>query len=1091
MVTYAGIVEEGKRNRATRTSIAFTTFKHTSPRLLHHFNHNTTLLPTHQLQRAHDANSALLRQLRYNWTASFQPRGQQTLFENTPPSTSQRSSRTAMSDSKNSDQPRPQSTAPLHSNKQDTKRITPRVPPTPPPQYTELRHTAAPRSPTCLPKEPPDRPIASPDPKAPCPPYPPSSHLKTLNDPLIRTDRTSRKHAYAQRLLNVWNLLGSAVDITILAAALALRTWNLKVHKKALCLEKKELSYATETAQTARFYQTPRTMSQNESTDTIGYPPGLQPHWSEHLEDTTHVTGRKFKPYNANDAPRFDGNDITEFLDAFEDYCNDRAIPLVECINRIPRQCRTFELKEQIMELTAFRLGDWGILRTALLKEFEDTDTFQLRHTPNYLTTLSITDDISADKLESFCNKWVAAESAILLKGRMSAPDITGLLLDRLPPRILGRVVLGTGLDIAKMDTMRSAPIITNLRKEVEKKRSVEKVSRNPGKERRNVSIATGRRNSTGYSSQNPSTTDNYVPRAPDTPYERPQVPRQAYRAPDAPYDLPPALRPPGTASRPSSAVRNTGAEIDELTKQFASFSMNMRTILSQAVQDMPRQVQSVMTASVVPQAGPSTNFAPRQSQHQYPPPPTYGRPAYPPSGAPPPAGPTRCSYCGDDGHIKFQCKVLTDDEYNNLCHQQENWVYAGPVGAGGPALDARGLQGKPLRSRLEVILAHRASQAPPTPRVTASASSISIVMPDLTKDEVAQLDYDEDTDSTYGSDQGDTAQVHAARLNERREQPWEADAKEVLRKRSAREAKLPSTRNKLSKSGWKPVLDKGNGERMDIEDTPETTPEPTTQTPPRKPPPAKVSPPSTALEKKPRVTKSQTWLQSQMQDQDAEKSLRKILKSAKLEVTAWDILSSSPTLQDLMFRKMMVPVDGANANVAAAGTRSTVKVGSLGAEDGLLHYLEDTPKIACRVGKALKSVMGLIDTGAEVNVITLALANEARLFVRPEPMLSMVSHTGHTKPFTGVCDDVPIDVGGVLIRSNFFVLDEADQTLVLGNPFIKYAKMTFRYDDSGRQFAMLADGDDDIVEVLVSDTQTEEERAFTRRLVKGKARRV
>ena len=808
-------------------------------------------------------------------------------------------------------------------------------------------------------------------------------------------------------------------------------------------------------------------------------------HWSEEVLDHQSKTMRKFKPFNANDAPHFSGLHVTEFIEAFEDYCYDRAIPLSECITRIPRQCTTPELKETIMDMPAYLSATWANFRSALLKEFEDTDPHQFRQTEDYLRSLRASDENTADKLEGFCNRWVAAERVIVQKGQRNTAELTLILFDCLSPSLLKRIVVGTDLDRSKAETLQSSIVITNLRKEVAKKRAFERVTRDAPRERRRAALLG--QDDLAIDDRAPFRTDNEgYARKPQVNFAEAKTdmdhPKPRSRSNSNQSLLPPALRQPSVSSRTQAPARTAPTDIDELTKRFATFSMNFGAV-DQALRDLPGQLKSVMSASVVPSVttapAPSANFAPQQHsqpprypQAQYAPPtnrypnstnPVNGGYQTGPGGAP---RPFECNYCGGKDHIKRSCNILYSDVQDGYCHEQGNFVHEGPAAAGGPALDPRGLAGRPLRDRLNIPAAPAPAQDP-TPSV--KVSTIGVIHPDRR----AYYGTDTDEDDT----ELDEVTVHAARVAKRTvDEPWKDDARETLKKRSAREAKLPNTRNKLSREGWKPVLALAE-EAMQLDESGARLDEL----------PAGVPATEVATERKPRARAGQTWLQTQLADQDPEAYLRSILKKAKLEVTVWDLLSSSPTLQSLMFRKLMVPLE--NAKVATATRHlAEVRVNSIGFLQGVLHYLEDTPKIRVRIGEAIRSVLGLIDTGAEVNVMTSGLAHEARLFVRPEPSLSMVSHTGHTKRFTGVCDNVDIDVGGVVLKGNFFVLDEAEHSLVLGNPFIKYAQLTFRYDGTGRQFASVAGAKDGEVEILASDARTEKDLAYEKSLVRGKA---
>ena len=917
-------------------------------------------------------------------------------------------------------------------------------------------------------------------------------------------DESNPNNACQQRIYSIHQLALLSSDLFVGIALLFVQRWHLRLLKAMDALAIDQISYSPLSHQRPEPKHLPFTMSTNhqQSAESIPLPSvehdETSRHWSQDVMDYTTKASRKFKPFNSNDAPRFNGVDITDFLEAFEDYCSDRAIPLNECVSRIPRQCTRSDLKETVLELPSYLGSDWTPFRKALLKEFEDTDPHQFRQTEDYLRSLTATEDMSADKLEGFCNRWAAAERVILTKGRRSMAELTLILFDCLVPSLLKRIVVGTDLDRSKAETLHTAVILANLRKEIAKKRAFERVTRDVPREQRRTALLNQdnaapplptayRTDSEGYARKQQV---NFAETTNDPVINQPRSRSNSNQGP-----LPPALRQPSTTARQQAPARSNTGDIDELTKRFATFSMNLG-VIDQSLRDLPGQLKTVMSASLVAQPAPvSQGYAPARPPNRYPtnpynnstntqapygtaPPGAYNGPtngggqAYPQQQAGPPR-PLVCNYCGDQGHLKRTCNILYSDTQDGHCHEQGNYVHEGRAGAGGPPLDPRGLAGRPLRDRLNI-------PTPAAPPVSVGVSSIRIA-PTVREEKYIQkhTDYsseessdEEDSDSDESTRGMDEVTVHAARVTERAtEKVGHEDAKEILRRRSAREAKLPTTRNKLSREGWKPVIALAE-QAMELDPTKTGSVGKTKEG---------------TNDKKPRTRVGQTWLQTQMKTQDPEKYLKQILKAAKLDVTVWDLLSSAPALQDLMFRKLMVPIDSATTQ-APIRKQPEVRVSSIGFLEGVLHYLEDTPKIRVRIGNAIRATLGLIDTGAEVNVITEGLAHEARLPVRPEPSVTMVSHTGHTKQFTGICDDVEIDVGGVVVRGNFFVLAEAEHNLVLGNPFIKSARMTFRYDKKGRQFATILGKHNDEVEILASDKRTAKERMFEKTLVRGKA---
>jgi len=55
------------------------------------------------------------------------------------------------------------------------------------------------------------------------------------------------------------------------------------------------------------------------------------------------------------------------------------------------------------------------------------------------------------------------------------------------------------------------------------------------------------------------------------------------------------------------------------------------------------------------------------------------------------------------------------------------------------------------------------------------------------------------------------------------------------------------------------------------------------------------------------------------------------------------------------------------------------------------------------------------LDTGAKVNVITRAAADELGLPVRTDLLLALKAVSRDTRVFNGACEDVEIDIRGVV----------------------------------------------------------------------------
>ena len=137
----------------------------------------------------------------------------------------------------------------------------------------------------------------------------------------------------------------------------------------------------------------------------------------------------------------------------------------------------------------------------------------------------------------------------------------------------------------------------------------------------------------------------------------------------------------------------------------------------------------------------------------------------------------------------------------------------------------------------------------------------------------------------------------------------------------------------------------------------------------------------------------------------DAEAVFDRVMEQL-VTIKLQDLLACSPTFAKLLFRT--VPVQ-AEAEVL------TASVGSIRTRWQRTEraYAAKTPKLLVKVDGSPTQAM--LDTGAEVNVITRAAADELGLPVRTDLLLVLKAVLGDTRVFDRACEDVEIDIRGVV----------------------------------------------------------------------------
>jgi gag-polyprotein putative aspartyl protease len=101
-----------------------------------------------------------------------------------------------------------------------------------------------------------------------------------------------------------------------------------------------------------------------------------------------------------------------------------------------------------------------------------------------------------------------------------------------------------------------------------------------------------------------------------------------------------------------------------------------------------------------------------------------------------------------------------------------------------------------------------------------------------------------------------------------------------------------------------------------------------------------------------------------------------------------------------------------------------------------------------------------MLDSGAEVNVMTRSLADKAGLTVRTNLMLALKTVSGERRKFDGAYEDIDVSIGNISNTQTVMVINDIDHKLILGCPFFHDAQLTFVYDEEGYQCAKFVNED-------------------------------
>ena len=214
----------------------------------------------------------------------------------------------------------------------------------------------------------------------------------------------------------------------------------------------------------------------------------------------------------------------------------------------------------------------------------------------------------------------------------------------------------------------------------------------------------------------------------------------------------------------------------------------------------------------------------------------------------------------------------------------------------------------------------------------------------------------------------------------------------------------------------------------------------------------APVGPVNVESVKKPRVTRAplvqRRKFMDYLKETSSTESLLNEIMDQCVSVRLRDIMTSSESLMKLMFKG--IPKKDEDVVIA--------KVGNMSVRRAERTYAAATPKARVKIGNIYVDAM--LDSGAEVNVMTRSLADKAGLTVRTNLMLVLKTVLGDMRKFNGACEDVNISIGGITNVQTVMVIEDIDHKLILGCPFFHDAQLTFTYDDEGYQCARFVNED-------------------------------
>ena len=137
----------------------------------------------------------------------------------------------------------------------------------------------------------------------------------------------------------------------------------------------------------------------------------------------------------------------------------------------------------------------------------------------------------------------------------------------------------------------------------------------------------------------------------------------------------------------------------------------------------------------------------------------------------------------------------------------------------------------------------------------------------------------------------------------------------------------------------------------------------------------------------------------------DAEAILDRVLTS-EVTMSIKELIALSEPMRDLIFKKRGMET-AIKENETLAGVNLVARRRPI--------LVANSPKVRVLVNGG-EPLVTILDTGADMNVITRQAADKFGLAIRNQSEVSMVPYTGDASTFCGVCENVEVALGGLRV---------------------------------------------------------------------------
>jgi hypothetical protein len=393
-----------------------------------------------------------------------------------------------------------------------------------------------------------------------------------------------------------------------------------------------------------------------------------------------------------------------------------------------------------------------------------------------------------------------------------------------------------------------------------------------------------------------------------------------------------------------------------------------------------------------------------------------------------------QCVICEEFGHRQMECLELARLEQEGRCHRVGNRIVPGPIGTNNRPLYFRDNMGTRLS---QIEQATSGYQKESNIQQSTAVGSVKSFRLEMDTDEEDDEDIDEE--AIYG--------VAAGRVDKARtSRPGRNQT--VINARIEKEKRLPATKG-LRLGAYVGAQDEDDAQELQMAD--QSMGEVQTPPNPAAPPVQKAVRFDSAADKPQKLVKLLSGMDG------AAKLARKTLNAEIFEeFTVQDALSV-PDVRRIIFSNTQWEIDSENGvPILRPRSAKTQKVDERVSAVGQTHEESEedvpngSPTPTLNVEVAGRRCLGMLDTGATINVMGAENALEMGLIVKPLQGQHAVSFDGGKQRILGWLPRVPIRIGSVKVFTDVLVVSAIDPNygIILGRPFQRRTRCQTWYDE-------------------------------------------